>query len=233
MNVFILKMIACITMLIDHIGHCFIPPQGDTEILYLACRSIGRIAFPIFCFLIVEGFLHTRSLKKYIIRLSVFAVISEFAYDFGFNFMSANRWYLQQNVFLTLLVGLIVIATVNYLFRTYAHNPVIYNTAATITIVLGSLLVYLLRTDYSYKGIIYILIFYFFRGRKVLLCLIMSAVVIAFYGQDSLFVLNAHTLLALIPICLYNGKKGPSAKYAFYAFYPAHLILFGLIRILK
>ena len=95
-NNFTLKMIAIISMLTDHVGCILFPDE-------LIFRAIGRIAFPIFCFLVVEGFFHTRNTWNYLMRLCIFAILSEIPFDLAF---FGKVFYLQkQNVFMTLALG--------------------------------------------------------------------------------------------------------------------------------
>lgn len=222
MSVFILKMIACITMFIDHATAIFVPMES---VWYLVGRGIGRLAFPIYCFLLVEGYYHTRSKKKYLLRLGIFAIVSEFFFDFAFwNVNHMRTFYDHQNVFFTLFIGLAVICIYDYLQKKYQGRPWIFTTLGVFTIVGGSALAILLRTDYTFIGIIIILVFYLFhydRKRAMIAYLVTGG-----------FLFGNLQLIALfdIPLLwLYNGKKGPSAKYVFYAFYPVHLAILGII----
>ena len=99
LNSYQLKCIAIITMLIDHIGAVLFPEN-------LVLRYIGRISFPIFCFLLAEGFYHTKNVKKYMMRLAVFAVLSEIPYDLAFR--NTYIEFTRQNVFFTLLIGVVM-----------------------------------------------------------------------------------------------------------------------------
>ena len=97
---FQLKWIAIITMLIDHVGAIFFPGN-------LVFRYVGRIAFPIFCFQLVEGFFHTRNIEKYMLRLGIFAIISEIPYDLAFRGNILD--FEHQNVFFTLFLGILML----------------------------------------------------------------------------------------------------------------------------
>ena len=229
MNAFVLKIIACITMLIDHSFMLFVP-YGTTA--YWIGREIGRIAFPVYCFLLVEGFFHTADRKKYLIRLFVFALLSEFPFDLAlYGIPSSAEMAMQsQNVMFTLFVGLALLCIYDDLMKQYAvAQPAIFNTLAVIAIVAASAITVWLKSDYSYLGIIFILIFYLFRGRKLWMALGLFAVILMFANR---FELGA--LMALLPIFLYNGEQGGSKglRYAFYAFYPVHLLVLGLIAYL-
>lgn len=208
---FYLKLIAVAAMLVDHVGMLMFPEQ-------IAFRLIGRISFPIYCFLIVEGFYHTSNIRKYITRLAVFAVISEIP----FNYLVSGTLIdiKHQNVFFTLLIGLLTI---------YGINIICNELYKSLLLVAGALAAILFMTDYSFYGVILIYIFYKMREKRLLACAlngIMSFLVGTIQGVAS---------LAAIPILLYNGKKGPDFanskmwKYAFYAVYPIHMIMLYII----
>lgn len=219
MNHFQLKMLAILTMLIDHTAAVLIP---QSEPIYPIMRMIGRIAFPIFCYLIVEGFYHTRSVQKYIVRLSVFALISEIPFDLAL-FKTTFYWN-YQNVYFTLVIGLIVVYGVHQIRNQYAKNLLLSNGLQLIVVLLGCILAILLRTDYAYMGVLMIFVFYLFRGKKLELILAVFLVTLLFGFGVEIF-----ATCSLIPIFLYNGKKGSGGKYFFYIFYPAHLYILYLI----
>ena len=225
MDSFTLKLIACITMLIDHIFAIFVPYSSG---IYMLGRGIGRVAFPIYCFLLVEGFYHTSNRKKYLLRMFIFAIISEIPFDLAFNgFPETARLLDGQNVMITLLIGLLLMNVYEYLKREYLNQPLIFNTAGVIVIVAASALATFLSSDYTYMGILFILIFYLFREKKIWIAVGLAVVIVLFSNQIELA-----ALVALIPIFAYNGKEGRKVKYVFYAFYPAHLLVLGLIKYL-
>ena len=212
-----LKWIAIIAMAIDHIWAFILEPyildslaSANLVNITMTTRLIGRIAFPIFTFLLVEGYIHTRNLRRYIVQMGIFALISEVPFDLaskGVIFSSSN-----QNVFFTLLIGLLTIAIFDrFKERKYLKwlIPIIGMTIAT-----------LLRTDYSAVGIVIIFVFYYFRDDKGLRNILVIP----------LLLLQATAVLALVPIQSYNGKRGKQNKFFFYIFYPAHLIIYFLIR---
>ena len=206
---FDLKCIAVFSMLVDHIGAFLYPSQ-------VWMRYIGRLAFPIFGFLLVEGYLHTRDLKKYMGRLFLFALVSEIPYDLvRFN---TPIYRYNQNIFFTLLLALICI----WILQTLREHPL---QAGVLLMVIGVLTSAVIQPDYDIGGIVMILCFYIFRTRKIWQFVSVAAVNICCYGG-----IQSAAVCALIPIGLYNGKKGPSAKYFFYAFYPVHLLILYLIR---
>lgn len=204
---FTLKMIALITMIIDHIG-AFLFPQ------YMILRIIGRISFPIFAFLVVEGFYHTRDVKKYMMRLAVFACISEIPFD-----LICTGKLLEfghQNVFFTLFFGVLLM---------YFYDSQ-YMTAAKVGCVVLILLAGdIFRTDYGAWGILMIFCFYLFRDNLVGKVTSVSAINLIAFGS-----VQSYAVIAFLPIALYNGKKGFSMKYLFYAAYPVHLLILFWIR---
>lgn len=219
MSSFVLKLIAIITMTIDHIGAIFIP---NSSWLYLVSRSIGRLAFPIFAFLIVEGFFHTREVKKYMLRLGIFAIISEVPFDLAFYNSYLHMGH--QNIFFTLFLGLLAIYLINTVEKKYQGKMLFVNLAnAGITIAI-SLIAALLQTDYKFMGILLIVAFYLFRGSKTLL--VVSMILL------SSSIIQMLSVLSIIPIAFYNGKKGKNIKYFFYVFYPAHLLVLYFIKLL-
>lgn len=223
MNSFTLKLIACITMLIDHIFAIFVPYSSS---VYMLGRGIGRIAFPIYCFLLVEGFYHTSSRKKYLLRMFLFALLSEIPFDLAFyGFPRTARLLDGQNVMLTLFIGLLLMNVYEYLKMSYLNQPLVFNTAGVIAIVAASALATFLATDYSYMGILFILVFYLFWQKKLWIAVGLAVVIVLFSNQIELA-----ALVALLPIFTYNGKEGRKVKYVFYAFYPVHLLILGLIK---
>lgn len=175
-----------------------------------------RIGFPIFCFLLIEGFFHTSSKKKYAIRLFLFALLSEFPFDYALFDSPVNLDY--QNVFFTLFLGLLTIWGINTLCHKAGNQTRLWIGKILIAAA-GCLAAWLLQTDYDYKGIILILLLYLFHDQKFL-CTLVSCLSLLW---------EAPACLAFIPINLYNGKRGISLKYFFYLFYPVHLLVYGLI----
>ena len=228
-----LKIIAIIAMAIDHfaasiilygilmqehpafLGHpiSMVIPWWS---IYQVMRFIGRIGFPIFCFLLIEGFFHTSSKKKYAIRLFLFALLSEFPFDYALFDSPVNLGY--QNVFFTLFLGLLTIWVIDTLCHR-AGNQTFLWIGKILIAAAGCLAAWLLQTAYDYKGIILILLLYLFHDQKFL-CTLVSCLSLLW---------EAPACLAFIPINLYNGKRGISLKYFFYLFYPVHLLIYGLI----
>ena len=216
MNTFILKLIALVSMIIDHYGAIF---HEDI----MAYRMIGRIAFPIYSFLLVEGYFHTSDFKRYAKRLFIFALVSEVFFDFAFY----GKIYLgHQNIFFTLFLGLM---TMHFMDNKDGRYKLKKNTVLFLAIILSTFLF----VDYRFMGIIYILAFYYNREfptkkKFINLGLIMLIINLAFTSLVQQF-----SLLALPLIYFYNGKLGPKNKalqLSFYVAYPLHLFLFYLIK---
>lgn len=220
-----LKIIAIVSMFVDHIGAAVLEKGllvssqvQNNPVLYdrlhsidHVLRLIGRPAFPIFCFLLVEGFLHTKDTKKYALRLFLFALISEIPFDLAIlgNIMD----FRAQNVFFTLLIGLLVMMGASYFSKNVWLQSLIF--------VLGIGAGYFLHTDYGFKGVLLIELLYFFRYDRKSQCI----------AGACAFSWEATAPLAFLPILAYNGKRGLSLKYFFYLFYPIHLlILAGIAR---
>ena len=214
MNVFILKIMALVSMIIDHYGAIF---HEGVDIY----RIIGRLAFPIYCFLLVEGYMHTKDIKKYGIRLFIFALVSEIPFDLAFY---GKIEFGHQNIFFTLLIGLITIYFLDKKEGRFKNNKSLVLSAS----ILAATLLYV---DYSFIGIIYILAFYYYkelpkakRLQKVGLVLLASNLLAGIMQQ--------YSLLALPIIYLYNGELGPKNKVLqmlFYIAYPLHLAIFYLL----
>lgn len=214
MNVFILKIMALVSMIIDHYGAIF---HEGVDIY----RIIGRLAFPIYCFLLVEGYMHTKNIKKYGIRLFIFALVSEIPFDLAFY---GKIEFGHQNIFFTLLIGLITIYFLDKKEGRFKNNKSLVLSAS----ILAATLLYV---DYSFIGIIYILAFYYYkelpkskRLQKVGLVLLASNLLAGIMQQ--------YSLLALPIIYLYNGELGPKNKVLqmlFYIAYPLHLAIFYLL----
>ncbi len=225
----LLKLLAVIVMLIDHTAafvlYLYKPATqpilfiGSYELsLYKIMRYIGRTAFPIFVFLLVEGFCHTHNKKKYGSNLLIFAMISEIPWNL---LHSGNFFYDKQNVFFTLLLGYIGMVVIESYQDT---KTVLCKIKQAVILFVLLLLSMLLKADYGIVGFGYVLLIYILRDN----CILQAVLGICFL--PSKWIGGA----AFIPINLYNGKrgfiKGNIAKYLFYGFYPLHLICLYIIR---
>ena len=219
-----LKIIALIIMLIDHIGAVIVvrtmsTPGFDHDFwnsLYWPLRYIGRLAFPIFCFLLVEGFCHTSNVKKYFSGMVLFAIISEIPFDLALTGNLVDFRF--QNVFWELAVGILAMIALRYIEKnefTYVLQ-IVLRLAVIAVFALGA---EALQFDYGMYGIISIVALYVFRYNKLPQLLV---------GAVS-FCWEQVAPLAFLLIALYNGKRGRKIKYAFYIFYPAHLLLLYII----
>ena len=233
LSTFALKIIAVTTMLIDHFAILFC---GNNETLYCILRGIGRLSFPIFCFVLVEGFFHTRNRLKYAIRLGIFALISEVPYDIFHH----KLFDLQaQNVIFTLFFGFMTIYALDFIsmFRVkYPDNLLKHIGASRLNTILelcamlaGLGAAYLLHTSYSYAGVMLIICFYVFKKHHIGRLLSNIVFNMGMFG----FTLQWLGVLSAIPIALYNKKSGSKkGKYFFYWFYPVHLLVLVALRIL-
>lgn len=232
------KMIAIIAMLIDHTAAVLLEHMIQAQhlnlsltgavppivLLYFVMRIIGRLGFPIFIFLLIEGLEHTRSKWKYLLRLVIFALVSEIPFDFAFNlsrtavFSGKIIEFSYQNVFFTLAIGLLTVIVLQTISDTKWNTviKIVMNIAVTIA---GMSLGFLLRTDYGAVGVLAIVMMYLFRKRRILATAMTCVILMASS------VLEISAFLVLLPIAYYNGKRGWNLKYVFYAFYPLHLLL--------
>lgn len=222
LNYSFIKIFAVVLMCIDHFSVAFF--GQDTTVL----RLIGRIGFPLFAFMIAEGARRTKNREKYMLRLFLFAFVSEVPFDFFVSSSFFNIYY--QNVFFTLFFGLFVIWCYE-LFKT--KNLGFLSVLPLIIACVGAAF---LNTDYGATGVLCIFIFYVFAEKDFFARLAAYAAAIAVLSVNitstGLYFVNVelYALLALIPIFLYNGKKGfRMNKYFFYAFYPAHMLILKLL----
>lgn len=226
-----LKLIALVAMTIDHTAAILVRYGA----LYWPMRYIGRIAFPIYCFLLVEGYLHTRSRGRYLLRLLAFFLIAELPFDLAFS----CAWYAPhyQNVLLTLAIGLAAVWAADqcgpWLERLTGRPAPGWAVAALrcLAVIGGFLLGELFQTDYAGGGVLLILAFWLLREYPICLTAAATALLWRCFGTVEL-----PGVLALIPIFLYNGKRGrvpsgPVGKYGFYAYYPLHIALLALLRL--
>lgn len=236
MTSFILKVIAMATMVIDHFGDAYFKQISLMNL-------IGRIAFPIFAFQISEGYLHTKNLKKYFLRLFLFALTSQIPFMLFYSIYTDG---FTLNIFFTLFIGLLAILLYDKI--THFSFAFIKNEkmVTCFKYFLGFLGVFLLGVltqichfDYGFFGIAIIFLFYLFRENKLAMILSFILACVLKYGIPYLqsdfnlwyIGLTIFTILPIVFICLYNKKQGPKVKYLLYFFYPVHLlILYFLFR---
>lgn len=238
-----LKLVALFTMLIDHFAATVILQIANTGTggktlidIYWVMRSIGRMAFPVYCFLLVEGFKYTHSRLRYAARLFIFALISEIPFDLALN--NAVLEYKSNNVFFTLFLGLLTIivldwmksadriektSTLRWLVATFVKCIVMISVVLVMMIIAE----FIICCDYGAAGV----------GCIVIMCLLQSNRELAFGAAVILLGLFSGSieffaLFMLLLVHFYNGKRGLPLKYLFYAFYPAHLLILHLCCVL-
>lgn len=227
-----LKKLAIISMLVDHTAaallyKCYLKPRAPvfrgTPDYYLyrfykILRGFGRLAFPIFCFFLVEGFIYTHSRLNYVIRLVLFGILSEPCFDLalktGFPYPSHN------NVMFEMAAGVLML----WIFEAADRLPVrpaelrlAIRFALTAPFIVAAAKLHL---DYGFKGLLLILLLYVLRADRVSQCMA-GAIFISLWEWPAVF--------AFAPLVLYNGRRGKQHKYFFYAFYPGHLFILWLI----
>lgn len=233
-----IKIIAVISMLIDHtaagilgryldqadavhnllsgdqvLREAWMARYGTLYYAYRIMRGIGRLAFPIYCYFLVEGLKYTRNVWKYVLRLLLFAILSEIPFDLLFNGSVFELGY--QNVYFTLMIGLMTIVGMREVRRRISKRW-LYALLGYGILAAGCLLAAFLRTDYSYKGVLCIVVIYLFSYSRISQLIAGAAV----FCWELPMAPLAFPLLAL-----YKKKRGFGLKYFFYAVYPVHLLL--------
>lgn len=233
MTVFTLKMIAVLTMIIDHtasvLSFWHIVDYSVIEILH----GVGRISFPIFAFLIANGYEHTRNQKKYFARLLIFAVISQLPYVWALKAANQNyTWFFYDNfnVFFTLAFGVYGIYACKTMETSLKKNLGLKSALLFLPLVIPFCV---MKVDYGLWGILLILGCYLLRQKPNLRAVVIAAWGAITYVQIQFDLPNVYfhyvswgfaVCLAAFLIWRYNGKKGPEFKYFFYWIYPIHLM---------
>ena len=236
-----LKLIACVTMLLDHIGATIVlaafyqapvAEKGKLLEIYETLRIIGRLAFPIYCFLLVEGAFYTKNAKRYGVRLLIGALLSELPFDLAF---SGGIDHQSQSVMITLLLGFVMLQIMKQ-----CPNLVL----KLVTVLPFAFIAEKLSTDYGWMGIAVIAVFALTRELPY-------KHLLQFFGMWFIFSPNHLMMLnwlsgfdytiqelcvfALVPIALYSGQKAIKSKavqWIFYLFYPVHLAVLYLISMI-
>ncbi len=220
MSSFVLKIIALISMVFDHTGYIIFKQ-------FSWMNYIGRLAFPIFAFQLTEGYSHTHNLKKYFFRLIIFAFISQIPYMLFLNLFTDN---VHLNILFTLLLALFAITLYDKISNKYL---------GTFLVILCLVIAHFFYFDYGWYGIAIVFIFYLLKNKKLLMNL--SFTLVTFINYFCKYIISSRIeylliigfcVLALIPINMYNGKKGKDIKYLLYIFYPLHLIVLYLVHFL-
>ncbi|SDB33644.1 TraX family protein [Eubacterium oxidoreducens] len=230
----VLKLFAIICMLLDHIGASYIEEgiysisdtlsQQQLEhwiMLDSMLRIIGRVTFPIMAFFIVEGLFKTRNVRNYILRLGVFAFISEIPFDLAIE--NSLLDFEHQNIFFTLVIGLMAIAIAQKLSQELF-------LARLVPIVIAMIVAYALKTDYGAEGIAVIALMYAFYQIRLSKEAIGAIYIATEIARPQIAVGSA---IYAVLMFFYNGKRGFNMKYLFYVFYPAHLLILGMILRVK
>lgn len=245
-----LKLVAIVAMFIDHFAAIILdrylvsigilslnqdtvllPENRTMLIIYcidLAMRLIGRLGFPLFCFLLVEGYYHTRNKAKYGMRLAMFALISEIPFDLGFKSQVLEFTY--QNVFFTLFFGFVMIWGIDEFNMQMKEKfegklRLFLCILGTVSItVAGGVIVELLKTDYASIGVITIVLMFLlhkksFAGSIALGCLALTV----------RMPVEITSFITVPLVAKYNGTRGLKLKYFFYLFYPVHILLLALV----
>ena len=222
-----LKVLAILTMTIDHIAAVLIDPKTD---LYLYMRAIGRIAFPIFCFLLTEGVAHTKNRIRYIGNLFLFAIISSPFYMV----IPKEEGEISNNVFFTLFFGAACICMIEYIKQCIPDRDsvllMMLRTFIEAAIFIGCFISSIfMHTSYEGVGVFVIVLFYYFprmlknrlpeKFTRFVCCLA--------FCWDSF---QQSAIVSFIPITTYNGERGKQNKWLFYIYYPAHLLVLFLIK---
>lgn len=252
MSAFALKLIACITMLIDHIGLVF---KDDLAVidpnLPNICRLIGRIAFPLFAFGIAEGAAHTSSPKKYLRRMFLFALIAQLpfmlmvgthnhSFSIPSSFIGSEIWlYRGGSVMVTLFLALCICLAIEN------------NKRAGAAFALGAayLFDYFIGMDYGLLGVLFVVALYLARENRWLRSLVLILFAVCFYvstvssfaqqlfsgvrpltGSVKTGMLRCAAMcIPAVLLLLYNGKRGPKTKLFLYVFYPAHMLILWIV----
>ncbi len=234
-----LKWIALISMTIDHIGVALFEVFGRTD---LPLRAMGRIAFPMFIFLLAEGFFHTHSRTYYLLRLFLFCFISEIPFDLTFfptdpTLAGSRLFYPQyQNIFLTLCIGFFVILAVENILCTMESTDrlgkgVQYALLFLCLVILaaGMAAAQYLHSDYRAAGVLAIFVAYIAKRHGISdpMVYLLGSAVLLLVGWLELF-----AFAGVLPIFLYHGKKGRTIhKWFFYLYFPGHLLALWAIRV--
>ncbi len=220
LNSYELKYIALITMILDHIGAIFF--SSSAGIPYYLLRGIGRLSFPIFCFLLVEGFFHTRDRLRYLSRLILFALISEIPFDIAMN-NSLEQGYMvefhSQNVFFTLALAFAAMIVAEYNKGD--------STSLLAAVIVFPMLAELIHSDYAAIGVITTLLFYLWKsGSNLSLWMCYLPLLLVSYSSH----IQIACILSIFFLSSYNGEKGHGSKYLFYLAYPAHFLFLYIIQ---
>ena len=210
-----LKIIAMISMIIDHVGDNFFPEQTWM-------RIVGRIAFPIFVFCIAEGFSHTHDRRKYLLRMGIFACISEIPFDLVTSGKILE--FTHQNIMITFFWAILGLMCFEKINGRKTKTARFCGIAVLMIFAVSSLL---LGMDYNILAVGLICIYYFLRDKAPVWNHVAAMVYHVLLRNVGVYL---YGLLGFLPLFLYNGKRGRGLKWLFYIFYPAHLLVIWLLK---
>lgn len=219
-----LKYMAFLSMLLDHVNNSMITPYLDGKGLLLHVSNLlsilGRVAFPLFMFFLVEGFFKTRSRKKYLINLLIFGILSEVPFDlFTSRELFNKNW---NNIMFTLALSLITIWIVDEMKgRLAKKSKALWYGASVLVVAVMCAVAMFFSLDYDYHAIIVAYLFYIFHEKPL-------------YGAALGYlsiIKELYSLLGFAATLTYNGERGKQYKWLNYAFYPVHLLILGLLRV--
>ena len=217
-----LKIIAMVSMVFDHVGDMFFP-----DLLWP--RMIGRLAMPIFAFCIAEGYAYTRNKNRYLLRMGIFALVSEIPFDLAFE---GTVSLTHQNIMLSFFLAIIALKLFEVIrgekkedTGKYGVGKTILGTLSVIAIAVVALLV---KADYTIFAVISVFLFYVLKDARQF---VRMSVGVAFLAITRTIGYYCTTGFSIIPLLLYNGKRGKGLKWLFYAFYPGHLLLLYLLKL--
>ena len=218
-----LKIIAMVSMVFDHVGDMFFP---DTDWM----RMVGRIAMPIFAFCITEGYIHTRNKNKYLMRMGVFALISEVPFDLAFD---GKVGLSHQNIMLSFFLAIIALMLFDLIRGSKdeikGRNSVLLTILGVLAVIAMAVLAFLVKADYTMFAVASVFLFYAFKDTNHFVRPIPG---VAFLALTRTVGYYCTTGLSIIPLLLYNGKKGKGLKWLFYIFYPGHLLLLYVLKLI-
>lgn len=208
-----LKIISCLLMIIDHVGHVFFPQ-------YKVFRVIGRVAFPLFAYFVAEGMYYTKSRRKYQLTMLYVALVSQIPYMLVFGF--------RLNIIFTFLIAIQLISIYDNINKKQDVISYIFLANALLITIILSLLGII---EYGFWGVMLVFLIYILKNNTLYVLIAMALCLLMIYLGNTLYF--GASLLSLIIILLYSGKKGKyDFKYFFYIFYPAHIIILYCLSLL-
>lgn len=235
LNTYQLKILALFFMFLDHLHVVFFK---ENSFIWLRC--LGRLSFPIFAFLLTEGFFYTKDFSKYLKRMFIFALISEIPFDLMtsgtfFNFYS-------QNIMFSFCIALIGMYLLEKLKK---YSKLTYIISSIYIVIFMFILATITFTDYAGSGLLIIFLFYFTKKIKYkkiiqligmfiinIFCFKSPYLTFNLFSYSGKFPLQGMALFSLIFIFFYHGQLGPKSKYFFYLFYPLHMLLLYLLKLI-